>query len=68
MRRTTTYLLWRDGGRRAGATPGLAELQGELPHEDAVRTASGARLQLLVHLLHFLPSESEGSLRVEAAC
>ena len=67
MRRITTYLLWCDGGGRAGATSGLAELQGELPHEDAIRMASGARLQLLLHLLHFLPSESEGNLRLGAA-
>ena len=67
MRRTTTYLLWRDGGRRAGATPGLAELQGELPHEDAIRMACGAWLQLLLHLLHFVLNESEGSLRLGAA-
>ena len=67
MRRTTTYLLWRDGGGRAGATPGLAELQGELPHEDEVRMASGARLQLLLHLLHFLLNESEGNLCLGAA-
>ena len=60
------YLLWRDGGR-ADSTLGLAELQGELPHEDAIRMASGARLQLLLHLLHFVLNESEGSLRLGAA-
>jgi hypothetical protein len=67
MRRTTTCLLWLDGGGRAAAAPGLVELQGELPHEDAVRIASGARLQLLLHLLHFVRNESERSLRLGAA-